>query len=42
MKEDAVFYGNQYIQLLVKELNSISTKKIAEISPVLRNASQYE
>jgi D-sedoheptulose 7-phosphate isomerase len=40
MKEDAVLYGNQYIQLLVKELNSISTKRIAEISTVLRHAQQ--
>jgi len=39
MKE-AVLFGNQYIKLLVKELNSISTKKISEISIALRNAQQ--
>lgn len=40
MKEDAVLYGNHYIQMLVKELNSISTEKIAKISTVLRSARQ--
>jgi len=40
MKEDAVLFGNQYIQLLVKELNSISTEKIYEISTALHNARQ--
>jgi len=39
MKE-AVLFGNQYIKLLVKELNSISTKKISEIGIALRNAQQ--
>ena len=38
MIEDPVVYGNEYIQLLVKELNSISTEKVAEISAVLREA----
>jgi len=40
MKEDAVLYGNQYIQLLIKELNSISTERITEIGTALRNAQQ--
>ena len=40
MKKDAVLYGNKYIHLLIKELNSISTEKIAVISIALRNAQQ--
>jgi len=38
VKEDAVSYGNEYIELLVKDLNSISSERIAEISAVLRHA----
>ena len=42
MKEDAAPYVNQYIKLLVKELNSISTERITEISTALCNAQQNE
>ena len=38
MIENAVLYGNQYIQLLIKELNSISAERISEISTALYNA----
>lgn len=40
MKEEALFHGNHYIQLLVKELNSISTKRIVEISTALQVARE--
>jgi len=40
MEEDAVLYANRYIQRLVKELEALSTEKIAEISTVLRHAQQ--
>ena len=40
MKKGAILYGNQYIQLLIKDLNSLSTEKIVEISAALRNARQ--
>jgi D-sedoheptulose 7-phosphate isomerase len=38
MIENPVLYGNDYIDTLVKELNSISTEKIAQIGEVLREA----
>ena len=38
MIENPVQYGNEYIQTLVKELNSIPTEKVAEIGEVLREA----
>lgn len=36
MIENPVAYGNEYIQTLVKELNSIPMEKVAEIGEILR------
>jgi Phosphoheptose isomerase len=38
MIENPVAYGNEYIQTLVKELNSIPMEKVAEIGEILREA----